>query len=455
MAFSNQKHIAGGLDSVQRHARLRRSSTSTHSPGSSTETILHHPSESRRKEFLPAARFGLRRADTNESASSRTSSNQSNQSHKVIEITSCLKQVLGFPSIDAPQTHFDARLTQTPHWKTPKDIQKALEYQKGRHQAVLPRDRSVENQRPQDRIFDPHKGAVYSGCTQCDPAGGPTDCQHPEDPSKYSTELNPIPKGDPAFRRCGPVQSLPVAPEKTSPGRLISKPLTSQAVVSPETALSEACRPLLDEMLAARHLSNFLTENVELGIATSYIPSIFTTHGTLLGYSSPLPVTTARNIAAITGTTWRVNDSALLRGTDVKPVTGSASLLKVLETTQAEKGPGLFNMICEYKKHLMSVQWIKPGLLLTTMVELDEQSAADGIGKFSIGAGDSEQEGDAGWEDHDNPTEETTENDEVEEEHHANTLPKKMKLFQKSQAVASALREQWKVDDFKLPPGFR
>ena len=270
MALPNQKHIGGGLNSVQPHPGLSRSSTSTHSPGSSTETILHHPSESRKKEISPASRSGLRRADTNESASSRTSSNQSNQSHKVIEINSCLKQVLGFPPLDAPQTHFDARLTQTPHWKTPKDIQKALEYQKGRHQAVLPRDRSVENQRPQDRIFDPHKGAVYSACTQCDPAGGPTDCQHPEDPSNYSTELNPIPKGDPAFRRCGPVQSLPVTPE--SPGsRLISKPLTSQAVVSPETALSEACRPLLDEMLAARHLSNFLTENVELGIATSYM----------------------------------------------------------------------------------------------------------------------------------------------------------------------------------------
>ncbi|KAL8977306.1 MAG: hypothetical protein Q9205_006864 [Flavoplaca limonia] len=453
MALSNQKHIAAGLDSVQPHPGLSRSSTSTHSPGSSTETILHHPSESRRKEFLLASRSGLRWANTNESASSITSSNQSNQSHKVIEITSCLKQVLGFPPLDAPQTHFDARLTQTPHWKTPKDIQKALEYQKGRHQAVLPRDRSVENQRPQDRIFDPHKGAVYSACTQCDPAGGPTDCQHPEDPTKYSTELNPIPKGDPAFRRCGPGPIPTSQPrEDISPGsRLISKSLTSQAVVSPETALSEACRPLLDEMLAARHLSNFLTENVELGIATSYI--IFTTHGTLLGYSSPLPVTTARNIAAITGTTWRVNDSALLRGTDVKPVTGSASFLKVLETTQAEKGPGLFNMICEYKEHLMSVQWIKPGLLLTTMIELDGQSAADGKGKFSIGAGDSEQDGDEGWEDHDNPTEETTEDDE--EEHHANTPPKKMKLFQKSQAVASALREQWKVDDFKLPPGFR
>ncbi|KAI4273449.1 MAG: hypothetical protein L6R38_006341 [Xanthoria sp. 2 TBL-2021] len=202
-------------------------------------------------------------------------------------------------------------------------------------------------------------------------------------------------------------------------------------------------------MLAARHLSNFLTENVEPGVATSYI--IFTTHGTLLGYSSPLPVTAARNIAATTGLTWRANDSALLRGADIGPLTGGANLQKILEITQAEKGPGLFNMICAYKKYLMSVQWIKPGLLLAAMTELDEQAAAGkGKGKFSIGAGDSEQEGGEEWED-EGAVEETSEDDDDR----AREPSKKSRLFQKSQAVASALREQWKVDDFKLPPGFR
>ncbi|KAL8848028.1 MAG: hypothetical protein Q9221_006933 [Calogaya cf. arnoldii] len=465
MTASRRRHVAGDLDPVQPNFGSTRSFTYS-SPSSSTETVLHHPSPSRKEDFQSASRSGLR-TTTNEPPLGRTSTNDLEKSHRVIQITSCLKQVLGFPPTDAPRTHFDAHLTQTPDWETPDSISKTLQYQAKRYRPALLKERSFENQRPQDHTFDPNKGAVYSGCTQCDPAGGPTDCQHPEDPRRYSTELNPIPKGDPAFRRCRPVKPLPpITPKKTSPGSsLITKPSPSKAAVTPQTVSRKGCssgfakivcvkgievhRP--DEMLAARHLSNFLTENVELGIATSYI--IFTSHGTLLGYSSPLPVATARSIAAITGMTWRANDSALLRGTDANPPTGRASLLKVLEITQAEKGPGLFNMICEHKRYLMSVQWIKPNLLLAAMTEHDEQviaAAGKGKGKFSIGAGDSEQEGDEEWED-ERAVEETSEDDDDR----AKAPSKKSKLFHKSQAVAGALREQWKVDDLKLPPGFR
>ncbi|KAL8646184.1 MAG: hypothetical protein Q9226_006974 [Calogaya cf. arnoldii] len=466
MTSSCQRHIAGDLDTVQPNVGSTRSFTYS-SPSSSTETILHHPSLSQKEDFQSASTSGFR-TTTYEPPLGRTSTNESDKSHRVIKITSCLKQVLGFPPTDAPRTHFDAHLTQTPDWETPESISQTLQYQAKRYRPALPKERSFENQRPQDHVFDPNKGAVYSGCTQCDPAGGPTDCQHPEDPRRYSTELNPIPKGDSAFRRCHLVKpSLPITPKKTSPGSsLISKPSPSKAAVTPQIVSSKGCSSGFaeiacakgievhqpDEMLAARHLSNFLTENVEPGITTSYI--IFTSHGTLLGYSSPLPVTTARSIAAITGMTWRANDSALLRGTDANPPTGRTSLLKVLEITQAEKGSGLFNMICEYKRYLMSVQWIKPSLLLAAMTELDEQviaaAAGKGKGKFSIGAGDSEQEGDEEWEG-ERAVEETSEDDDDR----AKAPSKKSKLFQKSQAVAGALREQWKVDDFKLPPGFR
>ncbi|KAL8675113.1 MAG: hypothetical protein Q9168_000484 [Polycauliona sp. 1 TL-2023] len=206
-------------------------------------------------------------------------------------------------------------------------------------------------------------------------------------------------------------------------------------------------------MLAARHLSNFLTENVEPEVATSYI--VFTTNGALLGYSSPLPVVTARNIAAITGATWRITDSALEHGTDIKPVTGSASLLKVLETTEAEKGRGLFNFICEYKQYLMSVQWIKPELLMATMIEHNnEQVTAAGKGKhgFSLGAAGSEHEDDEDGVEDEGAVEETSED---EEDDQAKARSKKSKLFQKSQGMASALREQWNLTNFKIPPGFR
>ncbi|KAL9000737.1 MAG: hypothetical protein Q9169_000773 [Polycauliona sp. 2 TL-2023] len=389
------------------------------------------------------------------------------QSQKVIEVTSPLVQVLGIPPIDARRYHFDARETQKPRWRTPDNIQETLEYQERRYEPTLPKERSFENQRPRDQSFDPNKGPVYSGCTQCDPAGGPTDCQHPEDPRKYTTELNPIPKGDPAFSRCRPAKALLFTPNKTNPGsKLISNPSPSKPLLSPETVSRDDCSSTLTgigcakglkvlqsgEMLAARHLSNFLTENVEPEVATSYI--IFTTHGALLGYSSPLPVTTARNIAAITGTTWRITDAALVHGTDVKPAAGSASLLKVLETTQAEKASGLFNIICEYKQYLMSVQWIQPSMLLATMIEVDDQlpTAVANKGKFSLGAGDSEQGGDEEWIEDEGAVEETSED---EEDDRAKFLSKKLKLFHKSQGMASALREQWKTDGFKPPSGFR
>ncbi|KAL8779455.1 MAG: hypothetical protein Q9213_006939 [Squamulea squamosa] len=474
MASSKEKQVAVDLGTKQRNVRCTGYS---HNPSrsSSSETVLHHPPKPPQEIFLPGASSGLRWTNPDEPALSRTATNESDLPRRVVGITSGISQVLGFPPRDAPQDCFDAHTTQTANWKLPEDISKTLKYQARHYAPSLPRERSFEQQEStQPRSFDPKKGPIYSGCTQCDPTGGPTDCQHPEDPRRYNTELNPIPKGDPAFAWCHPAKRHPITLQKASLGsRFISKPSPSKAAVTPEAKLSEGCSPPSgiegafrglsgfaeairakdkgahqpDKMLAARHLSNFLTENVEAGVATDYI--VFTTHGTLLGYSSPLSVTTARNIAAITGLTWRANDSALLRGTDIGPIPGGASLLKTLEISQAEKGPGLFNMICEYKKYLMSVQWIKPGFLLAAMTELDEHAAVKGKGKFSIGAG-SEQEGDEEWEDG-AAVEETTE----DEEERARTPSKRVKLLQKSQGLASALREQWKVDGLKLPPGFR
>ncbi|KAL8766076.1 MAG: hypothetical protein Q9209_007042 [Squamulea sp. 1 TL-2023] len=475
MASSKGKQVALDLDTKQGNVNCVGHS---HNPSrsSSSETVLHHPPKFRQENFSPGASSGLRWTNLNKPALSRTTTDKSDLPRRVVGITSGISQVLGFPLRDAPKNCFDAHTTQTANWKLPEDISKTLKYQARQYAPTLPRERSFEQQDPtQLRSFDPKKGPIYSGCTQCDPTGGPTDCQHPEDPRKYSTELNPIPKGDLAFSWRNPAKPQSITPKKAPPGsRFISKPSPSKAVVTPEAKLSESCSPPSgierafrglsgfaevirakdkgaqqpDKMLAARHLSNFLTENVESGVATSYI--VFTTHGTLLGYSSPLSVTTARNIAAITGLTWRANDSALLRGADIGPITGGASLLKTLEITQAEKGPGLFNMICEYKKHLMSIQWIKPGFLLAAMTELDEPtSVVKGRGKFSIGAG-SEQEGDEEWED-EAAVEETSE----DEEERARAPSRRVKLFQKSQGLAGALREQWKVDGLKLPPGFR
>ncbi|KAL8736747.1 MAG: hypothetical protein Q9166_000113 [cf. Caloplaca sp. 2 TL-2023] len=455
------------------------------SRSSSTETVLHHPQHDRKGNSASELgsvlttpgllRSALRQTGIKETALGETT-NQPNLPRRVHGVGSGINQVLGLPPIDAPKRHFDANTTQEAGWQLPEDIAKTIEYQAKRHTPPKPKRTSSEQQaRVQCRTVDPEERSTYSSCTQCDPEGGPTDCKHPGDPKGYSTELNPVPEDDPAFHWCDDCPHLPETPKKPIKPFLLSKLIStksppSEAAVTRRAKEREGYRPLdqvfrslsgfvetirgkskgaqqPDEMLSARHLSDFLTQNVEAGVVTSFI--MFTTHGTLLGYSSPLPVATARSIAAITGLTWRANDSALLRGVDIGPITGGASLLKTLEITQAEKGPGLFNMICEHKKYLMSVQWIKPGFLVAAMTELDESTTIKGKGNFAFGAG-SEQDNDEAWED-EGAVEETSEG----EGDRAKMPTKQSKLFHKSQGLASALREQWKIDDFKLPPGFR
>lgn len=185
--------------------------------------------------------------------------------------------------------------------------------------------------------------------------------------------------------------------------------------------------------------------------------SVFSTHGTLFGYSSPLEVKTARNIAALAGVTWRANDQALLRGGPVKPLTSGATLLKTVSVTKAEKGPGLFNMIYIYNDLLMAVQWIKGGFLVAAMIEATEtdhiyDEPDKPAGGLQMGAG-AKHDTDSVWEDEE-AVEETSE-DEEDRVKARKDPTKQAKLFEKSQAMAEAMREQWKHDDFKMPRGFR
>ncbi|KAL8802701.1 MAG: hypothetical protein Q9200_006495, partial [Gallowayella weberi] len=471
MLSSKEKPVDFDLNTDQFKGVSNRSSSSTtpDSDRSSTETVLHHPVGilKENSSVNPHSRF-LSTHNTHHPPVFQATSNQPNLPRSVLAVTTGISQVLGFPPIDAPCSYFDASITQRANWQLPEDISNALKYQAKHHRPTQSRERSFERQlSTPNRVFDPEDGTIWPSCTECEPSGGPTDCQHPNDPKKYSTELNPIPKDDPAFQRCESGQLLRFGPKKSHPGsKYISQPSPSTAAVTPENKISEGCSPPsgievafqglssfaqrlrakgqaiqhLDEMLAARHLSNFLTQNVEAGVASNYI--IFTTHGTLLGYSSTINVTTARSIAAITGLTWRANDSALLRGADIGPIPGGASLLKTLEITQAEKGPGLFNMICEYKKYLMAVQWVTKGILVAAMIELDEPAAVKGKGLFAVGAG-SQQESDEAWDD-----ERAVESTSEDGEDQAKSPSMPSKLFQKSQGLASALREQWKVDGF-------
>ncbi len=303
MASSKGKQVVVDPDQrnvrfTQSNLRISHSQSPSQSRTSSTETVLYHPVSSG-EDILPGSSSGLRWTATYGPALSRVATDQSYQPPKVLRIHSGISQVLGFPPRDAPLNRFDAFTTQTANWRLPKNISEILQYQARHYAPGLPRHRSYEQQAlAQNRIFDPEKGSIYSGCNECDPTGGPTDCQHPEDPTTYSTELNPIPKGDPAYHLCHPAEPVPTNPERISPGsKLISKPSPSKAAVTPEDILSGGCRSSSairrafrglsgfaetidarsrkaqqpDEMLSARHLSRFLTENVEPGVATSYM----------------------------------------------------------------------------------------------------------------------------------------------------------------------------------------
>lgn len=188
-------------------------------------------------------------------------------------------------------------------------------------------------------------------------------------------------------------------------------------------------------------------------------PSVFSTHGTLLGYSSPVGVKTARNIAALAAMTWRANDLALLRGNSTTPTTSSATLLRTVTMTPSGRVPGLYNMICLYKNLLMAVQWIKGGFLAAAMVEATEtdhiyDADKDKLAKeaHATAAGTDGQDDDA-WED-ENAVEETSEDEEAKVKERKDPT-KQAKLFEKSQGLAEAMREKWDADDFKMPRGFR
>ncbi|KAL8666870.1 MAG: hypothetical protein Q9202_001110 [Teloschistes flavicans] len=439
---------------------------------SSSETILHRP-PTHKENVEPKSGWALFRSSSNESYLPRT----------VRGVPTGIHQVIGFPLRGSSRDSFNSALTQEAHWPLPDSVVAGLKYQAERYALPQPRAFSFAAQLANaNRVFDPDDGPIYSHCTECDPAGGPTDCQHPEDPG-YTTNLNPICEDDPAFDYKKRI-NWPVTPKKAPPPlSLITKPSPSRVAIvkehvspcspsfdgSPLSGSPTANRhhsilraqaelpvrsgPFPDEMLAARHLSNFLTENVEEGVATTYV--IFTMHGTLLGYSSDLPVTAARSIAAAAGLTWRQKDQTVLRDPEADLLSGSTNFLKTLEVTKAEKGPGLFNMICERKGFLVSVQWIQSGFLVAAMIKIDESPPASAAkSSFQLGAGANDD--DETWED-EGAVEDTTEDEEdrAKKLTKSQKLTKPQKLLAKSQGLAEALREQWKLDEFKMPPGFR
>ncbi|KAI4136404.1 MAG: hypothetical protein L6R39_007804 [Caloplaca ligustica] len=274
------------MASSRKTGPAKRSSDDNHDPGvgssrplgprhrqPSTDTVVHHP-QTRKENLRPTTASTNPRTNTNEVLGLRT-----------VRVYTGLNNVLGFT--DRPTSASDSypALTRQPNWKTPESIRQVIDHQNKRFGEPKPKESSFAQQSlTRNRVFDPEDG--------------PTDCQHPEDPRVYSTHLNPIRKDDPGFAHCGQPLPEPTTPKKASPGdKLISKVSPSKARVTQEGKLRLTfCPPggvdqaveclksfsnlnlnkgkqaeYPDEMLAARHLSNFLTDNVEEGVATSYM----------------------------------------------------------------------------------------------------------------------------------------------------------------------------------------
>ena len=270
---------------------------SSRSANSSAETVIHRP-QARQENVRPNSTptvFISRGNGPNRGAE--------------IGVPSAIPLVVGYPIRDPYINSFDTSIPQEANWPTPEPIKHLVEYQGNRHNRDSgPRVASFAQQsQTANRVFDPEHGSIYGHCTDCSVEGGPTDCQHPKDP-RYSTDLNPIREEDPAFKYW---QRLPPLPPPPPPGKkLISKPSTSKASVVTDTAStntrwcsnpaapskkfpgpSTPSRPSQifpkhsgfkkavqsppnhpnDEMLAARPLCKFLTENVDADIASSYM----------------------------------------------------------------------------------------------------------------------------------------------------------------------------------------
>ena len=281
---SNRTNSGGGFDAAESSSSRQFKPRSRTSSASSRETLTGQPNPPK-ENVPPASPSGPRLVRTH------------TRSAEPLRITGVVETGLA-PFVGLTprnsQPSFRAAVTQEGPWELPHGLKDSRNYQKQFWAEPKPPPRVVRQRR-----HDPAKGIVYTTCNSCDPNGGPTDCQHPEDP-KYSFELNSVPENDPAFQywlRATP----PPRPKIVTPGtKYLTKVSPTQETSSTETPdlVGQIGRPYFgqalpslesfaklnlgtevehpDKMLAARHLCNFLTENVEEGVATSYM-SVHTT----------------------------------------------------------------------------------------------------------------------------------------------------------------------------------
>jgi hypothetical protein len=100
----------------------------------------------------------------------------------------------------------------------------------------------------------------------------------------------------------------------------------------------------------------------------SSLNRVFTTHGTLLGYSDTTIIKKARKIAALSGVTWRATNLAFQNNNQNLNSKG-ATLLKVLNTIKGPDGE-LTIIVVEVEKMLAAICDVKGSLLVAALVEV-------------------------------------------------------------------------------------
>lgn len=98
--------------------------------------------------------------------------------------------------------------------------------------------------------------------------------------------------------------------------------------------------------------------------------SVFTTNGTLLGYSEGTTIRQGRTVAALTGAAWRINNDRILNGSSEAPHSGNfLTNVQVFPYDEAEAG--LKSMFAEVDGMVIAVHDIKERLLVAAMIPLN------------------------------------------------------------------------------------
>ena len=121
-------------------------------------------------------------------------------------------------------------------------------------------------------------------------------------------------------------------------------------------------------------LASLIMRHVHLVANVIFLhPSVFTDHGTLLGYSDGTLVKYARKASALTALTWRLNEAAMLGNPTQAAISSiSAAPLTTIETAATKGGEELQMMVTEVDDMTLVVEHVKERLLLASMKETAE-----------------------------------------------------------------------------------